>query len=150
MARTLDVSTAAVISLIHMIAEKAPATTLAELISDPLFAGRVRDLRLGDLLGGRVAKPAPSVTSRSPNASASPKNGRPKKSADVRTDEGRAQYDTAVLGVIASGAGPWSAVQVRAKAGGTDTQFRASVERLLAKKKVKRSGKARGTRYTTA
>lgn len=159
MATALDVSTSAVVSLIQMIAEKAPSTTLAALIADPMFGGLARGIRLGDLLGVRTSKSAGATSSarngaseakRSTAAATPAKNGRPAKSADVRTDEGRAQYDAAVLGVIAGGTGPWSAVAVRAKAGGTETQFRAAVERLLAKKKVKRNGKARGTRYTAA
>lgn len=173
MATSSDISTAAVASLIQLIAEKAPSTTLGEVLADPIFGGRARGVTLGQLLGTASSKSAAAPAARagkgaskakagkakvgkakagkaSEPAAAPAKGGRAPKSADVRTEEGRTHYDAAVLGVITGGPGPWSAANVRAKTGGTDTQFRASVERLLAKKKVKRTGKARGTRYTAA
>jgi len=157
MARPLNVSSSSLAALIRIIADKAPNTTLRELIAEPMLGGQVQALTIGELLGlggapapQAVPKPqtAPQAPAGRPAAAASTAARRPSKSAEVSTAEGRAAYTSAVLAVIASPGGPWSAPDVRAKAGGTDLQFRAAVERLLADKQVKRTGKARGTRYT--
>lgn len=151
MPRSLNVSSSALAALIRIIADKAPNTTLRELFAEPMLGGHVQSLTIGELLGvGGAPQTAPKAPAGRPAAAAPSKAPRPAKSADVTTAEGRAAYTSAVLGVIASAGGPWSAQNVRAKAGGTDLQFRAAVERLLADKKVKRTGKARGTRYTAA
>lgn len=165
MARSLNLPTSSLAAMIRIIADKAPQTTLREVLADPWLGGQVQSMTIGELLGiggaptGASVSPAraaasggerPAKTSKAPKAAKKASAPRAAKSAEVTTAEGRAAYTSAVLDVIASASRPWSAQEVRAKAGGTDLQFRAAVERLLAAKKVKRTGKARGTRYTVA
>jgi hypothetical protein len=137
-------------ALVRMIAEKAPTTTIGELLADPSFGPRFRALPIGQLLG--AAPPAPPVAPTRPQATKQTASGPRTSTAsiDVRTPAGREVYDTSVLAAIAAHREPASATDVRAKAGGTDLQFRAAVERLIAEKKVRRTGKARGTRYSAA
>ena len=55
-----------------------------------------------------------------------------------------------MLAVIAAAGGPVAAEQVIERVGGTGLQFRTATKRLLARRKIKRIGKARGTRYIAA
>lgn len=138
-------------ALVRMIAEKAPTTTIGELLADPSFGPRFRALAIGQLLGAAPAT-TPAAPTRAPLASKQIASASRASigSIDVRTPAGREVYDTSVLAAIAAHREPASATDVRAKAGGTDLQFRAAVERLIEEKKVRRTGKARGTRYSAA
>jgi len=68
-------------------------------------------------------------------------------SVDVRTPAGRTAYDQAVLQAVVEAKDPVSAPDVRAKAGGTPAQARASLDRLISGGKLGYKGRARGTRY---
>lgn len=56
-------------------------------------------------------------------------------------------YDERVLAAIKASRGPVAAEHVIKDIGGTGPQFRTATQRLLSRKKIKRIGKARGTRY---
>lgn len=64
----------------------------------------------------------------------------------TRTASGRANYDQAVLSTLDT-RGEMSAEQLRAVVGGTPTQLRAAVHRLVAAGSVKARGRARATKY---
>lgn len=69
------------------------------------------------------------------------------KKVDVRNAAGRIAYDNAVLQLLTSIGEPTSAAHVREQLGGTPTQARASLNRLIHAKKVGYEGRARATRY---
>ena len=86
----------------------------------------------------KAAKPAAKTSSSNDSA------------FDVRKPSGRAQYDAAVLEVVAGAKGPASAQEIRAKVGGTPAQARAALNRLIEDNKLKYQGRARATRYFLA
>jgi hypothetical protein len=69
------------------------------------------------------------------------------RSHNTRTAEGKAKLDDAVAAYLAK-AGTASAESIRGSVGGTPPQIRAAVSRLIAGRKVKRTGQRRRTRYT--
>ncbi len=69
---------------------------------------------------------------------------------DTRTAEGRAAYDQAVLEALRAASGPQSASNLTAVAGGSPLQIRTALARLIETGGVAWSGRARGTRYTSA
>lgn len=108
-------------------------------------------MTIGELIGLQTGHRAAKKAAPRNGKSAARTDGRAKASAhEVRTSSGRETYDAKVLAAIEAAKGPVSAEQVRKLAGGTPIQFRAAVERLMESKRVKRLGKARGTRYKTA
>ena len=68
-------------------------------------------------------------------------------SADTRTKAARATYDAKVLAAVKAAGDKIGADEVREQVGGTADQVRTSLKRLIKSKKVKRSGRARATRY---
>jgi hypothetical protein len=56
----------------------------------------------------------------------------------------------ALLQVVSAARGPIDINAIRAKVGGSPAQVRAGLQKLAAAKKVKITGKKRGTRYTAA
>lgn len=99
--------------------------------------------------------PEDSATRRS---AAAPTNGAPAKrqivrvrkgGVDTRTAVGRQAYEAAVLGVVTDATDAVSASDVRAAAGGTALQARATLNRLIQSGAIRYKGKARGTRYFT-
>ena len=116
---------------------------------------------LGELAGmkGELSALAASLTVgeiRSGKASAS-KGGRGKSSSrsaprsagevSTRTKIERAEYDAAILAIVKSSGGKVGADEIREQAGGTAEQVRTALKRLITAKRVKRSGRARATRY---
>jgi hypothetical protein len=93
-----------------------------------------RSLTVADLTGGEIPVPRAG-------------RGRKAAGASTRTKNGRSEYDARVLAAIKAAGGPASAESLLPKTGGDAGQFRAATKRLLAGKKIKRSGKARGTKY---
>jgi hypothetical protein len=136
--------------LVHFVRSRGSAATIGELLADPIVGALVPSLTVAEL-GGSAAAAAPGKRRGRPPGSGNKKKagrkpGRPKGAA-TRTQAGRSDYDEKVMSAISASKGPVSAEQARKKIGGTPMQFRAAVERLLAAKKVKREGKARGTKY---
>jgi len=135
--------------LVHFVRSRGSAATIGELLADPIVGALVPSLTIAEL-GGSASAAAPGKRRGRPPGSgkkkAGRKPGRPKGAA-TRTQAGRSDYDEKVMASISGSKGPISAEQARKKIGGTPMQFRAAVERLLAAKKVKREGKARGTKY---
>ncbi len=155
MAKALSFSTSAVPAILRLLADKAPHTTLSELLADPSIGTQARSLTLADLaraLGG--ASPVGSS-----NGAASAERGRPgpkpaaaqeRSAAPVTRRSPSDKYDAAVLVEILAAPEPIGAVAVRDKVGGSPAQFRAAVERLMEQKKISKSGIAKGTRYRVA
>lgn len=156
MPKALALSASAIPALLRLIADKAPATTLAEVIADPSIGAHARALTLGELakaLGSAGITGVAAVATRSTAATASKgSKGRKRNAAGNQAERATSStdYDAAVLGEISAASEPVGAVTVREKVGGDATEFRASVERLIAAKKVKKSGIAKGTRYRLA
>lgn len=132
--------------LLHYIRSKGSSTTIAELLADPVAGPFVPSLTVGELGGGRASG---STTPRN-GPSLSSRRGRAKAQASTRTAEGRGDYDAKVLAAIKSASGPAAAEDVIKTVGGTGLQFRTATKRLIASRKIKRTGKARGTRYMAA
>jgi hypothetical protein len=156
MPKALALSASAIPAILRLIADKAPATTLAELIADPSIGPHTRALTLGQLakaLASAGVSAVAAVATRSPAAKATKgSKGRKRGTGGSRAERAARSkdYDAAVLGEISAAADPVGAVAVRKKVGGNAAEFRASVERLIAGKKVKKSGIAKGTRYRVA
>jgi hypothetical protein len=134
---------------LHYIHSKPRETTLRDLLADPLIAQIVPTLTLAQL-GGEI--PVPRGNRRPDperDAPASAKRGR-NGAANTRTADGRSAYDERVLAAIKAAPGPVSAEDLLPTTGGGGVQFRAATKRLLAARKIKRLGKARGTKYASA
>ena len=71
-----------------------------------------------------------------------------KSKVDTRAAAGRGKFDEAILAAVKSAKGAIKAAELRKKVGGTSLQVRAALHRLIASKKIKSQGKARGTSYT--
>jgi hypothetical protein len=134
--------------LVHFVRSRGTSTTIGELLADPIVGNLVPSLTVGEL--GGTAAPSGRRRGRPPGSGkkAGRKPGRkPGRGGGTRTAAGRSDYDGKVLAVISGSKSPISAEDARKKIGGSPLQFRASAERLLASKKIKREGKARGTKY---
>lgn len=131
--------------VLHYIRAKPRATTLAELLADPLIGPIVPTLTLA-MFGGEIPVGGEKRRGSKQVAAAPVKRGR-NGGANTRTADGRNAYDANVLAAIRSAGGPASAEQLLQKTGGDAAQFRAATKRLASAKKIKRSGKARGTKY---
>jgi hypothetical protein len=75
----------------------------------------------------------------------------PKSPAATKKSKGRSKpdpsFDDRVLAAIEAAGGEARSVEIENKVGGTTEERRAALHRLVAAKKLKRSGVARGTRY---
>lgn len=76
------------------------------------------------------------------------KTGRRKAVAQTRTRTGREEFDTRVLDAIKNAGGTAQSVDIEKIVGGTAQQRRAALHRLIASRKLARTGKARSTTYT--
>ena len=156
MPKVLVLSASVISAILRLIADKAPATTLAELIADPSIGPHTGALTLGQLakaLASAGVGGVAGVATHGPAAKATRGSKGTKRGAGGTQSDRAARskdYDAAVLGEISAAAEPVGAVAVRKKVGGGAAEFRASVERLIAGKKVKKSGIAKGTRYRVA
>ena len=131
--------------VLHYVRTKPTTTTIAELLADTLIGSFVRELSIAELFDGTA--PATAASRKSPS---SPGRHVRNGATDTRTADGRSQYDERVLVAIKGAGGPASAESLLPKTGGDAAQFRAATKRLMAAKKIRRSGKARGTRYAAA
>lgn len=128
-----------------------PDATLGDVLADSTVGPLARTMTIGELIGRESGRGAARTGTAKNGKSAARTDDRAKTGAhEVRTSSGREAYDAKVLAAIEAAKAPVSAEQVRKLAGGTPIQFRAAVERLMENKRVKRLGKARGTRYKTA
>jgi hypothetical protein len=127
--------------LINYVRSRGGDTTIAALLGDPVAGPFVRGLTLGELVGDVRSRPAKTQAS---TALGAPSAKRREPKATTRTAKGRGDYDANVL---AAAGHPVAADEVIKKVGGTGLQFRTATKRLLAARKIKRTGKARGTRY---
>ncbi len=129
--------------VLHYVRSKPATTTIGELLADSVIGGFIRSLTVAELIGGEVPFPRGGGRRGRRVAAASPRTGE----ANTRTADGRNAYDSRVLAAIKAAGGPASAESLLSNTGGDAAQFRAATKRLLAAKKIKRTGKARGTRY---
>ncbi|HRI09301.1 MAG TPA: hypothetical protein PKW35_15880 [Nannocystaceae bacterium] len=142
---------------------QSPELTVGDLAS--LAKGQLADLlariTVGDLTGrepalvtaprrSALAAATPSATTiAAPTPAATPPAAptpRPVP-ADVRTPAGRVRYEASLLTALADTPGFTGVAALLAKAGGTNLQARAALNRLIEAGKVTWTGKARGTKY---
>jgi hypothetical protein len=94
--------------------------------------------------GRKPGRPAKAASAPAAAPAAAAKGSK----VDTRAASGRGKFDEAVLAAVKAGKGPVKAVDLRKKVGGTSLQMRAALHRLIASKKIKAQGKARGTTYS--
>jgi hypothetical protein len=99
---------------------------------------------LGGASGSNGARARAATSSPEPSA----KTGRRKAVAETRTRTGRDDFDTRVLDAIKNAGGTAQSVDIEKIVGGTAQQRRAALHRLIASRKLARTGKARSTTYT--
>lgn len=93
------------------------------------------DLTIGDVMGMPV--------------SSKKKKTNTQKNVDVRTANGRSNYDEKVLECVKNAQGEYiSARAIREKIGGTPLQVRKALGRLVDKQEIAQHGNARATRYS--
>ena len=66
---------------------------------------------------------------------------------DTKTRDGREVFDAQVLNVIATAQGPVGTAEIGEAVGGSMLQRRTALHRLVAAKKIRRTGVTRKTRY---
>lgn len=123
------------------------AMTLTELFGALPAGGKAKAGK-----GRKAAKGGKGRKADAPAVEAAPKKadkGGKRKGWNVRTEQGRAELDAAVLGALKDlGGVEVSAEQLRAGLGASPHQLRTSLNRHIESGVVTFSGKARGTRYT--
>ena len=80
-------------------------------------------------------------------AKAAPKKKARSKGLNLRTPEGREEYDQQVVGALVDFGEPALAADIREKVGGTPAQLRASLNRLIELGQAGYEGATRSTRY---
>jgi hypothetical protein len=135
--------------VVHYVRSKPLSTTIGELLADPLIGALVRSLTVAQLAGGQIRVPRSARKAGTAKSEPASKAGRGRK-ANTRTAGGRGDYDGRVLSAIKAAGAPVNAETLLPKVGGAPAQLRAATKRLLSGKKIKRTGKARGTRYAAA
>jgi hypothetical protein len=150
MSRALSFSDSALPGLLRLFLDKAPETTLGDLLADPSIGALARGTSLRQLAaalqGGASAGAASPAAAAGARAAGSNASRKPKARRSALASSAAA-YDAAVLVEIVGAPEPIGAVAIRSKAGGSPAEFRAAAERLIAAKKVKKFGIAKGTRY---
>jgi hypothetical protein len=153
MPKALSFSDSAIPAILRLLVDKAPETTLAQLLADPSIGVLARGITLQQLAAALEHRTSDTATTTAPAAartsSARRRSSTPRVIASAPTPAA-AEYDAAILVEITAAPEPVGSVAIRTKTGGTPEQFRAAVERLIAAKKVKKSGVAKGTRYRAA
>lgn len=166
MPKALSFSDSAVPAILRLLVDKAPQTTLAQLLADPSIGVLARGITLQQLAAALEHRTAAIVT---PSVATASRRGGARRRSAVRaaapvaastsastsaparaSSAPAAEYDAAILVEITAAPEPIGAAAIRTKLGGTPDQFRAAVERLIAAKQVKKSGIAKGTRYRAA
>lgn len=104
---------------------------------------------LARLTGTSVEQIVVAAMGKPAGARASSTNGRTPRAAAKTGKIGRGGVSTdALLQVVAGAGGPIDINSIRAKIGGSAAQVRAGLQKLASAKRVKITGKKRGTRYT--
>jgi len=141
-----------------------PELTLGDLqqLARGELGPMLRLITLADLRGFGQSESVPPAsalrrvqTSRAPASKAPvPSVLRPAATEDAarpdlntRTTAGREAFDREIFDAVTAIGGPVSATQIQAHVGGTNTQVRAGLNRLIEAGKLTWSGQARGTRY---
>ena len=99
---------------------------------------------------GRPRKPAVQQPLVRDSAPVAPPPAAVVGAVNTRTPAGRAAYDRAILAALTDIGAPVGVAKLMARAGGTNLQARAALNRLINAGRVAWSGKARGTRYSLA
>lgn len=96
------------------------------------------------------ADKAPKKKRSTRKKSARPEVDAPELGFNLRTEEGRDQYDAVVAKALRSIGAKVSASELRSVVGGSPAQVRASLDRLIDQGRVEYEGKTRSTRYMLA
>jgi hypothetical protein len=97
-------------------------------------------------LGGR--SPSRSSSAPSDSGARAPRKGARKGSKAATPADDGGSFDEQVLAAITAAGGEARSVDIEDKVGGTSEERRAALHRLVKARKLKRSGVARGTRYS--
>ncbi len=140
---------------IHKLSRGSLARIFDAISVDELIAGSasgapgVPKAKVGRPRGRRPAIQQPLVSDSAPApepvaAAAAP------GVVNTRTPAGRLGYDNAILTALTDIGAPVGVAKLMARAGGSNLQARAALNRLINAGRVAWSGKARGTRYSLA
>lgn len=103
---------------------------------------------------GNIVEAAYAGRSRSPSkagpSKTSSKPAKAKASKPSKVERGGLKPDQVLAALASVRPGPAKLEDVRAKTGGTVPQVRAALQKLAGAKKVKITGRRRGTRYAAA
>lgn len=117
------------------------AMTLSELAQR---SGRTVEAIASFALGSST-RPVRSSPASAPRAAST--RAAKKTKGRVKSAGADGSFDERVLAAIAAAGGEARSVDIENEVGGTTEERRAALHRLVAAKKLKRSGVARGTRY---
>ncbi len=137
---------------IHKLSKGSLARIFDAISVEELLAGSatgapvVTKAKVGRPRGRKPAVQQPLVTDSAPPAPAPVVAG----AVNTRTPAGRAAYDRAILAALTDLGAPVGVAKLMARAGGSNLQARAALNRLINAGRVAWSGKARGTRYSLA
>lgn len=128
-----------------------PGISLADLLAQDVPG--VGEITVGELLtgkasangGGRGRRGRVVATGRGRGG-----GGGGKKALSLRSESDRNAYDNAVMSALKKAGGEARAEAIRAEVGGTSAQLRASLERWMAEKSIKKKGHRRATVYRVA
>jgi hypothetical protein len=118
------------------------AMTISELAQR---SGRTVEAIASFALGSSI-RPARNSPASAPRDGASTR-GAKKAKGRAKSAGPDTSFDERVLAAIAAAGGEARSVDIENEVGGTTEERRAALHRLVAAKKLKRSGVARGTRY---
>ncbi|GEM_PF-2870911 len=114
-----------------------PSATLGELLT---LDQELKNLSIAEVIH------AESVSTQSTSPQNLPATGS-LNAVDTRTAAGRVTYDASVLATIRKFNGRVGAETLRTSAGGDPHQIRRALARLVRRREVKRTGRARSTLY---
>ncbi len=127
------------------------AISVAELLAGEASGAPAKPKRRVGRPRGSKSSKAPAqqslVADEAPTEAGDAAPSAPKK-VNTRTPAGRAAYDKAIFAALSDIGEPVGVAKLMARAGGTNLQARAALNRLIDAGKVSWTGKARGTRYS--
>lgn len=132
---------------IHKLSKGSLSRIFDAISVEELVAGapEARKGKVGRPRGRRPAVQQPLVSDSAPAPVAAAPGV-----VSTRTPAGRAGYDRAILSALTDIGAPVGVAKLMARAGGSNLQARAALNRLINTGRVAWSGKARGTRYSLA
>lgn len=128
-----------------------PSISLADLVAQDVPG--IGEITVGELVDGKAAAGARRRGGRGRPAAAGRAGrtgGGRAKALNLRSEDERNAYDNAVMAALKRQGGEARAEAIRAEVGGTSAQLRASLERWMAEKGIKKKGHRRATVYRVA